>query len=267
MAIPQKQIKLKVRVFYLSTFSQTYSFRTISNTIKNQTKMKRILFAVITVICSMTFAYAQESVNPKHIFGVRAGVNFSKTFSGDLFEMDDFTSKFGTGFRVGGIYEIAMSAKRKWYFQTGLNVNYHTTKAGTSSTNMYDISGYDPRNYTIYNNKYKSLYLEIPAMFTRKIRIAKDWGFQPAFGLCYMLGIWGKGNEERIRYERDEVISSVNEEKKLFSNDLLSGEGWSRNAINAKLAIDFNYKNYQLGADIFYGVDLWGIGITVGYNF
>ena len=228
--------------------------------------MKRILFAVIAVICSMTLVYAQESINPKHIFGVRVGINFSKPFSDDMFE--DFAPKFGAGFQVGGTYEIAMSAKRKWYFQTGLNVNYHTTKAGTNSTNMYDISGYDPGEYTIRNNKYKTLYLEIPAMFARKIRITKDWGFQPAFGLSYMLGIWGKGNEERIRYKQNEVISSVNEEKKLFSDDVLNGGGnWSRNAISAKLAIDFNYKKYQLGADIFYGFDLWGIGISVGYNF
>lgn len=38
--------------------------------------MKRILFIVVAVACFMSVANAQETNNPKHIFGVRAGVNF-----------------------------------------------------------------------------------------------------------------------------------------------------------------------------------------------
>lgn len=62
--------------------------------------MKRILFIVVAVACFMSVANAQETNNPKHIFGVRAGVNFSKSFNTDMF--DDFTHKFGVGFHIGG---------------------------------------------------------------------------------------------------------------------------------------------------------------------
>ena len=93
-----------------------------------------------------------------------------------------------SGSILGGAYDIAISKSRKWYFQTGLNVKYNSAKAETFHEGMYHGAG----EYNIYNNKYKALYLEVPAMFTRKIKITDDWGFQPAIGLFYALGVWGE---------------------------------------------------------------------------
>lgn len=227
--------------------------------------MKRVLFAVIATIFSMAVANAQEVNNPKHIFGVSVGVNFSKpSLTSDVFE--DMTNKFGLGFHIGGTYDIAMSKSHKWYFQTGLNVKYNSAKAETFHEGIYHSSG----EYNIYNNKYKALYLEIPAMFSRKIRISNNWGFQPAIGLSYALGIWGKCNEENTKYEHDEAVGTTSEKLDLFSSDVLNGgANWTRSVINGKLAVNFTYKNYLIGADVAYGFngDLWGIGLSVGYNF
>lgn len=226
--------------------------------------MKRILFVVVVIVSSMAVANAQEVTNPKHIFGVRAGINFSKSFNTDMF--DDFTHKFGVGFQVGGAYDIAISKNRKWYFQTGLNVKYNSAKAETFHEGMYQGGG----EYNIFNNKYKALYLEIPAMFTRKIRITNDWGFQPAVGLSYALGIWGKCDMENTKYEHGEAIGTVSEKLDLFSDDVLNGgANWTRSVINGKVAVNFTYKNYLIGADIAYGFngDLWCIGLSAGYNF
>ena len=101
--------------------------------------MKRILFAVAAIICSMAVANAQEVTNPKHIFGVRAGANFYKSFNTNMF--DDFTHKFGVGFQVGGAYDIAISKSHKWYFQTGLTVKYNSAKAETFHNGMYHGAG------------------------------------------------------------------------------------------------------------------------------
>lgn len=49
----------------------------------------------------MVAVRAQETENPRHIFGVRAGVNFSRTFDTDMF--DDFEHEFGVGFHLGGV--------------------------------------------------------------------------------------------------------------------------------------------------------------------
>lgn len=227
--------------------------------------MKRIFSIVVAVACFMSVANAQETNNPKHVFGVRAGVNFSKpTLTSDLFE--DMTNKFGVGVHVGGTYDIAMSKSHKWYFQTGLNVKYNSAKAETFHEGIYHDAG----EYNTYSNKYKALYLEIPAMFTRKIRITDDWGFQPAIGLSYAFGVWGKCNRENTKYEHGEAVGTVSEKNDLFSDDVLNGgANWTRSVINGKLAANFTYKHYLIGADIAYGFngDLWGIGLSVGYNF
>jgi len=203
-------------------------------------------------------ANAQESNNPKHSFGVRAGINFAKPISSVGWVDEEIGNKFGIGFHLGGTYEIALSKSRKWYFQTGLNLKYLTSKAENTNTKLSDYG-----TYTIHSNKYKALYFEVPAIFMRKIRFTDEWGFQPAIGLSYALGVSAKNDQEKVRYERNEHIYTKNEKVDLFSED-----DWVRNTINAKLVLNFTYKNYLIGAGLSYGAcDLWDLGISFGYNF
>ena len=196
---------------------------------------------------------------PKQIFGVRAGINISKlTQAFDL--NDDLFNKSGLGFQIGGSYEIAISKTHKWYFQTGLNIAYKTTKRTVDHSTMYAGAG----DYSLYEEKYKSMYLEVPAMFTRKIRINDDFQLQPAVGLSYELGLMGKLKRETERYNNNMLEEITTQDIKVFDD-----ENWTRSVINVKFAIHAAYKNYLFGPSIMYGLngDLWSIGIGVGYNF
>lgn len=222
--------------------------------------MKKLLFSIIAIICSLVFVNAQESTNqPKHIFGVRAGINFAKSpYNGWV--GNETINKGGTGFHVGGIYEIALSKKRKWYFHTGLNLKYLTAKAETPSSYMYSDYG----TYTYYNEKYRALYLEIPLMFTRQIRFTDDWGLRPAIGFSYGQGLFAKSDREKTRYERNELIYSETGEINLFKDDTSK---WETSVGKVELALNLTYKNYLLGVEGSLGGDLWDLGITFGYNF
>lgn len=80
----------------------------------------------------------------------------------------------------------------------------------------------------------------------------------------------GKCNEENTKYEHDSPVGTTNEKLDLFSADILNGgANWTRSVINGKVAVNFTYKHYLIGADVAYGFngDLWGIGLSVGYNF
>lgn len=132
---------------------------------------------------------------------------------------------------------------------------------------MYNTS-HDYDSYNIYESKFKALYLEVPAMFARKIRITDEWGIRPAIGLSYAVGLWGEGDEENSRYEHDVLVTNTHTTLDLFKQDVLDGGAdWARHSINARLAADVFFKNYLLGADVFYGSDMWGVSISVGYNF
>lgn len=224
--------------------------------------MKKLLltFVIVAIAAGSAMAQTEETSDaPKQIFGVRAGINISKlTHAFDL--DDDLFNKFGVGFQVGGAYEIAISKTRKWYFQTGLNIAYKTTKRAVDHSTMYAGAG----DYSLYEEKYKSMYLEIPAMFTRKIRINDDFQLQPAVGVSYELGLLGKLNREVERYNNNILEETATQNIKVFDD-----ENWTRSVINVKFAINVAYKNYLFGPSIMYGLngDLWSIGIGVGYNF
>lgn len=254
-----------VRAFYLSVYSGIGAIQ--QKIISKTNLMKRILLTAASILCLAVSARAQGNENPGHIFGIRAGVNFSRTFNTEMFE--DFEHEFGTGFHVGGSYDIALSKSRKWYFQTGLNLKYHTARARELDEGRFDMN-HEFGTYNIYENKYKALYLEVPAMFARKIRITDDWGIRPAIGLSYAVGLWGEGDERNARYEDDVLVANTHTTLDLFNQDVLdNGAAWERHSINGRFAVDVIYKHYLLGADVFYGLkgDMWGISISVGYNF
>ena len=223
--------------------------------------MKKLLlaFMCIAFVAGSAMAQTDETTAPKQIFGIRAGVNISKltqTFDLD----DDLFNKFGVGFQVGGSYEIAISKTRKWYFQTGLNIAYKTTKRDVDHSTMYAGAG----DYSLYDEKYKSLYLEIPAMITRKIQINNDFQLQPAIGASYEFGLMGKLKRETERYNNNILEETTTHDIKVFDD-----ANWTRSVINVKIAIYAAYTNYLFGPSITYGLngDLWSIGIGVGYNF
>ena len=76
---------------------------------------------------------------PKHSFGIRAGGIFSMTEREGMFVNpqhvictgDEYTSETlqlnGVGFHIGGIYEVALTKTNRWFFQTGLDVQYINT--------------------------------------------------------------------------------------------------------------------------------------------
>lgn len=223
--------------------------------------MKKLLLTLVVaaVAAGSAMAQTEEASAPKQIFGIRAGVNISKLT--ETFNLnDDLFNKFGTGFQIGGSYEIAISKTRKWYFQTGLNIAYKATKRSVDHSSMYADAG----EYSLKEEKYKSMYLEIPAMFTRKIRINDDFQLQPAIGVSYEFGLMGKLNRQTERYNNNMLEETTIQDIKVFNDG-----NWARNVINVKFAIHAAYKNYLFGPSIMYALngDLWNIGIGVGYNF
>ncbi len=223
--------------------------------------MKKLLLTFVVAVAAAGSAIAQteETSAPKQIFGIRAGINISKLT--EAFNLnDDLFNKFGAGFQIGGSYEIAISKTRKWYFQTGLNFTYKATKRTVDHSNMYAGAG----DYSLKDERYKSIYLEIPAMFTRKIRINDDFQLQPAIGASYELGLMGKLKRETQRYNNNILEETTVKKVKVFDDG-----NWTRSVINAKFAINVAYKNYIFGPSIMYALngDLWNIGIGVGYNF
>lgn len=224
--------------------------------------MKHVLLFISSLLFGVTICHAQEVSAPKHVFGVRAGLDITKPLPLDnIFDETESENKFGAGFHIGGTYQIALSKARKWYFQTGLYLRYNT---GTSCITDMDSFHNDYDEYSVYNHQYRALYIEIPAMFVRNIGVTDDWIIQPIAGLSYSFGAWGKYKEEYTFYDNNEPNESVNEESDLFGDEWAK---WAKNGVNLRVGVNVIYKKYLFGVDISYGEDLWGVGINLGYNF
>lgn len=240
---------------------------------------------------------------PKHSFGIRAGGIFSMTEREGMFVNpqhvictgDEYTSETlqlnGVGFHIGGIYEVALTKTNRWFFQTGLDVQYiNTIKKDSFIAEDYWWSedDWDFRNITG-----NSLFLDIPMMFSCKFPISKDFGIYPSFGITHTIGLYSciSGERERLvyrEYERTGLQSfkSVGFVDELTDN-LTYGDHkplnpYSRYRLNLKGELNFIVnKNVVLGlnasitlvdssaSSIFAFRDncYCNLGLTLGYNF
>ena len=98
-----------------------------------------LLFSILTLF-----------VNAQHYIGVNLGG--LATYQSD--NIDNTTSRFGSGGEIGAIYQLK---KNKFLFQTGLGLNYSTSILGVDSmlisSNMIDVEGISFKHKSVVYNR------------------------------------------------------------------------------------------------------------------
>ena len=98
-----------------------------------------LLFSILTLF-----------VNAQHYIGVNLGG--LATYQSD--NIDNTTSRFGSGGEIGAIYQLK---KNKFLFQTGLGLNYSTSILGVDSvlisSNMIDVEGISFMHKSVVYNR------------------------------------------------------------------------------------------------------------------
>ncbi len=260
--------------------------------------MKKLILVLLATVVSFNFGSAQEANNektknnqtavysedgkfvgymsnkkvlnfPKHIFGIRAGALLTKMREEILFSDYDETTKYCVGAHLGGTYEIALSKTHRWFFQTGLELQFLQTK-------LIQMDGYDYTGESGFldNTTYKtkSLYLEIPAMFSCKFQLGKHCGIYPSLGFSYMAGLRGK--TDKTIFENSGhygyTVTERHEHYNAFSREYDNHDSkLSRHVINAKAELNFTVYKALIGVGAFYPLDgeQWGLSFNLGYNF
>ncbi len=212
---------------------------------------------------------------PKHSFGIRAGALLSKDMFLNydwLFDYQDALI-FCPGAHIGGVYEISLNKTNRWFFQTGLDIQYRRGKYSEiiASDNPQIIT--DSRSTERTTN---SLYLEIPAMFSCKFIIGNNTVLYPSFGLASSIGVWGhikqenRKNGQWITAEGNPFVfnESVHE-------DEINVHG--RSSLDFKASLNLTIKDVYIGGGFFAPIynfsrfeafsGQWGFNLSVGYNF
>ena len=289
--------------------------------------MKRFLLAVLFVCCAY-LVYAQKSTQdvvnskngsvvnssekitytangkkildfPKHSFGVRAGVLFSKVPEDDLFgytvvkdhmavcsqiltpagSNPEYLLLHGAGFHVGGVYEISLTKTNRWFFQTGIDLQYiNTIKKKTVTIE----SAWDKRDvyWDYYNLTANSLFIDIPTMFSVKFPLGKGMGIYPSLGLTHTICLFSNftAEREKVVYDcdrdwngtvsHDRMSNGVESYKEGFDSDL---NPYPRYRLNFRGELNFIVKeDFVVGVNAsisFINAGHFIVGLSAGYNF
>lgn len=188
---------------------------------------------------------------PKHYFGLRAGALFTTASAGDT--MSETDDKICLGAHVGVVYNVAMGKTHRWYFQTGIDMQLRQSK--NLESDRFDAGG----SLDDCGWETQSIYLTVPAMFSRKCKLSKHWILSPSIGLAYTYGVWGEFTRKDYGYE---------EKGDLFEENDGNNAWFDRHAIDMKFSIDFEYKK------LFFGIGGWttigdysGFNVSIGCNF
>ena len=181
--------------------------------------MKRLLLAILFICCA-SFAYAQKTTKlnfPKHSFGIRAGALYSKVPQSEMLlspenhlvsnsweEMSEYKylTLNGAGFHIGGVYEVALTKTNRWFFQTGLDLQYINT-IKKKNVIVEDQNSWNGDCWNFQNLTANSLFIDIPMMFSYKFPLGKDFGIYPSFGLTHTIGLYSCLSGEREGFEYD----------------------------------------------------------------
>ena len=110
--------------------------------------MKKLLLAFMCIAFVAGSAMAQDY--EKNLYGVRVGMNVANV------SMLGLSANSKVGFHVAGVYQRLLMAERPLYLETGLQLSQKGFKFGSE-------------------DKYNSMYLEVPVMVNYKFNI-KDIG-------------------------------------------------------------------------------------------
>ena len=153
---------------------------------------------------------------PKHSFGIRGGALFSSVpptemklypenhlaYTGGDMPEDENLRLNGAGFYIGGVYEVALTKTNRWFFQTGLNLQY------INSIKKKDVFFEDPNSWNNDCWSYKnltvnSLFLDIPMMFSCKFPLNKGYVIYPSLGVTHTIGLYSRLTGEREQFDLD----------------------------------------------------------------
>ena len=154
---------------------------------------------------------------PKHSFGVRAGALLSRVpssdfvlnpqdhlvYTGDELTEPEYLQLNGGGFHIGGVYEVSLTKTNRWFFQTGLDLQYIST---AKKKNLFaeDTWDWDDDNcWNFQNLTANSLFIDIPMMFSCKFPLGNGFGIYPSFGLTHTIGLYSRLSGEREKFEID----------------------------------------------------------------
>lgn len=224
---------------------------------------------------------------PKHSLGIRGGLLYSAINTGELFG-DDIIKQNGVGFHIGGIYEVAMNKRHRWFFQTGIDFQY------TRILSSGEFSGrFDPNTdgHTCYDVAGNMLALNVPMMFSCKFQLKDKVGLYPSFGFSHAIGLAGtiSGYSDYVRYnpyydkwEADKgewthsVFETYIEDKPKYEPDYFPYENYR---FNLRLELNAHVRNVVMGFNvelpvlgtggrsIIFKEGVVNLGVTVGYNF
>ena len=143
--------------------------------------MKKILFFVVAIIF-VNNVFAQDL--QKNIFGIRAGVNFSKIDFG--FGALENKISFNAGFS----YEHLLKKDIPLYLETGLH---------------YSNKGYQTKEEDREKETLSLNYLQIPLMLNYKFKVGKSYTIYPSAGVYYAYAISGNHQEIYCYDNCDEI--------------------------------------------------------------
>ena len=207
---------------------------------------------------------------PKHSFGIRAGVLLSKDKNLDWWDGDYI--QFAPGAHIGGVYEVSLNKTNRWFFQTGLDIQYRRGKYYNSYINDSPYIDMDSYSHEKVSN---CLYLEVPAMFSCKFMLGKSTFLYPSMGFSYSVGLWGHVKHEDSLNDRWHTSDG---NPFVFNEDIHNDETdmHGRHEVDFKLSLNLTVKDIYVGGELFAPVcneakgafsGYWGFRFSVGYNF
>lgn len=163
--------------------------------------MKKLLLILCFALVVTGSAAAQE--HPKNILGIRAGLNLS------YMHITWSDTELGTSLRPAfhlGVSDQVRLFRTPFYLETGL---YVTLKGTTLKTreNGWSI----PENTWIH-----TVNLQVPLMLAYHISLSKNATLQPAAGVYYELGLYGRYHFDEIR---SGCVVQMETEENLYGRD------------------------------------------------
>lgn len=209
--------------------------------------MKKLLLAFMGIAFVAGSAMAQDY--EKNLYGVRVGMNVANISA------SGFSADSKVGFHVAGVYQRLLMAERPLYLETGLQLSQKGFKFGSE-------------------DKYNTMYLEVPVMVNYKFNIKDIVSVYPSVGFYYAFGVGGKNKETfEGETEKYDMFGDMGYLKRSDFGMRFSGTvDWK--CLSFSLGYEFGFVNIYKEDPV--EVDEYGISakmktgnffLSIGYNF
>lgn len=196
-------------------------------------EMKKLFLTLLCAVLTAGAVSAQEY--QKHVFGVRAGLNFANV------SFDGISPESKAGFHLGGSYQYLFTDRMPLYLETGLQITQKGFKHDSSSW------------------KCNAFYFEIPVLVTYKFEVADDIRLLPAGGFYYGFGFAGK---TKMGSKSDTFGSDGLFKRSDFGMRFSASVEWRQYVFG--VGYEFSLTNVAKGGD---DITTRNIFLSVGYNF